>query len=98
MPPFDQEFFGGRDRLDLAAGTLFALVTRLDGEAPGFAAIAEARAAFAVDGVYTPDWTRSLADAAEVIVLPRVAGGQSGLLAIASTMSGINVSATGPVS
>jgi molybdopterin converting factor small subunit len=75
MPPFDQEFFGGRDRLDLEAPTLFALVERLGREAPGFAAIAEARAAFAIDGVYTPDWTRSLAKAAEVILLPRVAGG-----------------------
>jgi sulfur-carrier protein len=75
MPPFDQEFFGGTDRLELSAPTLFALVQALDGEAPGFAAIAEARAAFAIDGVYTPDWTRSLADAAEVILLPRVAGG-----------------------
>ena len=38
-------------------------------------AIAEARAAFAIDGVFTPDWTRSLAEASEVILLARVAGG-----------------------
>jgi sulfur-carrier protein len=75
MPPFDQEFFGGRHGLDLSAPTLFALVEKLDGEAPGFAAVAEARAAFAIDGIYAPDWTRSLAEAAEVILLPRVAGG-----------------------
>jgi sulfur-carrier protein len=75
MPPFDKEFFGGRDRLQLDAPTLMALVGRLDGVAPGFAEIAEARAAFAIDGVFTPDWTRSTADAAEVILLPRVAGG-----------------------
>lgn len=75
MPPFDQEFFGGRDRLELEAPTLVALIGKLDGEAPGFAEIADARAAFAVNGVYTPDWTGSLAEAAEVILLPRVAGG-----------------------
>ena len=75
MPPFDREFFGGRDALDLDAPTLFALVERLDAEAPGFAEIAEARAAFAVDGVFTPDWTRSLDGVAEVVVLQRVAGG-----------------------
>lgn len=76
MPPFDREFFGGRDRLELEAPTLFALVGKLDEEARGFADIAEARAAFAIDGVYASDWTRSLADAAEVILLPRVSGGK----------------------
>jgi hypothetical protein len=30
MPPFDREFFGGRDRLELDAPTLFALVGKLD--------------------------------------------------------------------
>lgn len=75
MPPFDREFFGGRDRLDLDALTLFALVGKLDAEAPGFAEIAEARAAFAIDGVVTPDWTSSTANATEVILLQRVSGG-----------------------
>lgn len=77
MPPFDREFFAGKDRLDLAAPTLFALVDKLGKVAPGFAEIAEIRAAFAIDGVYTPDWTRSTADAAEVILLPRVSGGEA---------------------
>ena len=75
MPPFDREFFGGKDRLELEAATLFALVGKLDALAPGFAEIAEARAAFAIDGVFTPDWTRSTAEAAEVVLLPRVSGG-----------------------
>lgn len=75
MPPFDREFFGGSDRLDIEAPTLFALVRKLGALAPGFEDIAEARAAFAIDGVFTPDWTRSTADAAEVILLPRVSGG-----------------------
>jgi hypothetical protein len=76
MPPFDREFFGGRDRLELEAPTLLAVVGKLDALAPGFADQAEARAAFAIDGVFTPDWTRSTAEAAEVILLPRVSGGQ----------------------
>ena len=75
MPPFDREFFGGRDRLDLTADTLFGLVGKLDELAPGFAERAHVRAAFAIDGVYTPDWSRSLTEASEVVLLPRVAGG-----------------------
>jgi molybdopterin synthase sulfur carrier subunit len=78
MAPFDREFFGGRDRLEVEASTLLALVGKLDALAPGFADLAEARVAFAVDGVFTPDWTRSTADAAEVILLPRVSGGHDG--------------------
>lgn len=75
MPPFDREFFGGEATLELAAPTLLALVDRLGELAPGFADQAEARAAFAVDGVFTPDWTRSLAGVEEVVLLQRVAGG-----------------------
>jgi molybdopterin synthase sulfur carrier subunit len=75
MPPFAREFFGGKDRLELEAGTLFGLVRKLDEVAPGFAAIAEVRAAFAIDGVFAPNWSSSIAGAKEVILLPRVAGG-----------------------
>ncbi len=75
MPPFDREFFGGSDRLELEADSLFALVGKLDAIAPGFAAAAESRAAFAVDGVFATVWSASLAGAGEVILLPRVAGG-----------------------
>lgn len=74
MSPFDKEFFGV-DRLALEAGTLFALVDALDALAPGFAAIAQPRVHFAVDGVLETDWSRSLAGASEVIILPRVGGG-----------------------
>lgn len=75
MPPFDREYFGGKDRLDLQAATLFGLVGKLDELAPGFADLADVRASFAVDGVVQPDWSTPLAQAGEVIVLPRVAGG-----------------------
>lgn len=75
MPPFDREFFGGEATLELSAPSLLALVDRLGELAAGFADQAEARAAFAVDGVFTPDWTRSLAGVTEVVLLQRVAGG-----------------------
>lgn len=74
MAPFDKEFFG-TDRLALAADNLFDLVGKLDLLAPGFAAIAQPRVHFAVDGVLETDWSRDLAQAQEVIVLPRVGGG-----------------------
>lgn len=72
--PFDREFFGA-DRLALNAVNLFDLIDRLDALAPGFAAIAQPRVHFAIDGVIETDWTRPLADAREVVVLPRVGGG-----------------------
>lgn len=74
MPPFDKEFFGA-DRLNLDALNLFDLVDRLDALAPGFAAIAQPRAHFAIDGVLESDWSTPLAGAQEVILLPRVGGG-----------------------
>ena len=74
MPPFDKEFFG-TDRLDVVPANLFDLVDRLDALAPGFAAIAQPRVHFAVDGVLETDWGRPLSDAREVILLPRVGGG-----------------------
>ena len=75
MPPFDKEFFGGRDRLEMESGNLFGLVRELDKIAPGFSDIAEIRVTFAIDGVVTGDWSNSLAEAREVILLPRVGGG-----------------------
>jgi sulfur-carrier protein len=74
MSPFDREFFDG-DRLELTAINLFDLVQRLDERAPGFADIAGIRAAFAIDGVFTADWSSPLAGVSEVILLPRVGGG-----------------------
>ena len=75
MPPFDQEFFGGKDRLELEARSLFGLLSQLESLAPGFSDLADVRAAFAVDGVVQPDWSTSLEGVQEVIVLQRVAGG-----------------------
>lgn len=75
MPPFDREFFGGRDRFELEARTLFGVLNQLEEIGPGFADLADVRAAFAVDGVVQPDWSTPLADAKEIVVLQRVAGG-----------------------
>ena len=75
MPPFDRELGGGKDRLELAAGTLFALVSALDRLSPGFADNAGLRATLAVDGVVASDWSQPIAQAREVIVMPRIAGG-----------------------
>lgn len=77
MPPFDNEFFGGRDRLDLEAGNLFGMVRELNALAPGFGDVAGVRAQFAIDGVVVPDWSTPLAGANEVILLPRVGGGEA---------------------
>ncbi|WP_333604855.1 hypothetical protein [Novosphingobium sp.] len=74
MPPFDKEFFGAA-QLALEGRNLFDLVGGLDALAPGFAAIAQPRVHFAVDGVLETDWSRDLAEVAEVIILPRVGGG-----------------------
>lgn len=75
MPPFDNEFFGGKDRLEIEASNLFGAVRELGKLGPGFAEIAEVRATLAVDGVVTADWSTPLTEASEVIVLPRVGGG-----------------------
>jgi len=75
MPPFDTEFFAGRDALDIPAGTVFALVRALDAIGPGFAAKAESRVAFAVDGLLVTDWSTPLTAQSEVLLVPRVAGG-----------------------
>jgi hypothetical protein len=75
MPPFDREFFGGTDRFELTAKTLFGVVNKLDEIGPGFADLADVRAAFAVDGVVEPDWSVSLGDAREIVVMQKVAGG-----------------------
>jgi hypothetical protein len=75
MPPFDREFFGGTDRFEITARTLFGLVNRLDEIGPGFADLADVRAAFAVDGVVQPDWSVPLEGVQEVVVMQKVAGG-----------------------
>lgn len=75
MSPLDRQFFGGKDRFDLEARTLFGLLGKLDELSPGFADLADLRVSFAVDGVVESDWSASLANAGEVVVLAKIAGG-----------------------
>ena len=75
IPPLDKELFGGKDRFELEAGNLFGIIAQLGALSPGFASIADARVGLAIDGVVTADWSASLANAQEIIVLPRVGGG-----------------------
>ena len=75
LDPFAARFFGGREEVEVAADTVFALVRALDVLAPGFAVAAEEGAAIALDGVALADWGTALATDSEVLFVPRVAGG-----------------------
>ena len=76
LTPFAGQFFAGAERIEVAAANLFGVVDALDALAPGFAEEAALRAAFAVNGTICSDWAAPLAAGAEVMVFPRVAGGQ----------------------
>ena len=73
--PFDSQFFGGETEITLPAADLFELVRRLDARAPGFADAVEERGLLAVDGRAVADWSAPLPADAEVLVIPRIAGG-----------------------
>ena len=73
--PFAAEFFAGRDSIEIEAVNMFALVRALDALGPGFADAVQERAAIAVDGVVVADWSAPLAGAAEVLIVPKIAGG-----------------------
>jgi molybdopterin converting factor small subunit len=72
---FCAEFIGDLVALDLPATSLFHLLRLLDAQYPGLGAHLEARAAVAMNGVLVSDWTQAMAPDAEVLLLPRVAGG-----------------------
>lgn len=75
IEPFPGRYFAGRDAFELDAPDLFALVRALDAIGPGFGEVAAEDAAIAVDGVMRADWSASLAEAQEVLIVPRIAGG-----------------------
>lgn len=75
LPPLDAEFFGGADRMELAAGNVFELVGLLGERSPGFAEVADVRVAVAVDDVLTADWATPLSQDSAVLLVPRVGGG-----------------------
>jgi len=73
--PFDSQFFAGAAEIAVPARDLFELVRLLDARAPGFADAVEERGLLAVDGRAVADWSAPLAADAEVLVVPRIAGG-----------------------
>lgn len=76
LPPYPAQWFAGREAIIVpAAGSIFALVRALDAEAPGFAALAERRAAVAVNGQAIADWSMRLEEGDEVLFVPKIAGG-----------------------
>lgn len=75
--PFDSRYFNGAAELDIPAANLFALVRALDQRAPGFAHAVEESGLLAVNGTAADDWSIALAADAEVLIVPRIAGGQS---------------------
>lgn len=85
LEPFAGQFFEGAAQIEIAAGNLFAVVSALDRIAPGFAEVAELRVAFAVNGVVSSDWSAALPVGAEVMMFPRVAGGQGRMIQPPST-------------
>ena len=73
---FCASFAGDVTELDMAADNLLQLIRALDTRFPGLGAFIEAEAAIAVDGILMTDWTTALGPDAQVMLVPRIAGGQ----------------------
>lgn len=71
------ELFGGQELLEVPAKTLFAAVHALEALGPGFAERAGTTLAMAVDGVLAEDWSTPLRPDSEVLIVSRVAGGET---------------------
>ena len=67
---------GGLDAVDVEAGTIRELITKLVDRFPDFSAEVDRGIAVAIDGViYRDDWTQRIPEHAEVFLMPRIAGG-----------------------
>ncbi len=75
LSPLDAEFFGGTTVMTMSAVSIFDLVRRLGDISPGFADVADVRAAFAVEGVIVSDWSAPICGDPEVLMVPRIGGG-----------------------
>lgn len=73
--PLNGEFPGGAREFELAAGTVFELVRKLDALNPGVAEFIETKVSIAVDGALISDWSTSLTRLSEVLLVPHIAGG-----------------------
>lgn len=60
---------------EVEAGNLHQLVARLDEAFPGCGAVLAGRAALAIDGAVTADWSRPVNPDSEVMIVPKIAGG-----------------------
>lgn len=77
MASLGADHFGGAEAVDVTAGNLFQLVAALDRISPGFADGAGLKMSFAVNGTVVHDWAQKLPADCEVLIVPRIAGGQS---------------------
>lgn len=75
-PTLAAELFGGRHELQVPGATLFAVIHALEAHGPGFEDRAGNSVAIAVDGVLADDWSTPVGPDSEVLVVPRVAGGE----------------------
>lgn len=73
--PLNGEFPGGAREFQVAAGSVFELVRKLDALSPGVAEFIEAKVSIAVDGELIGDWSTGLTAASEVMLVPHIAGG-----------------------
>ena len=67
---------GGVASVDVEAGTIRELITKLVERFPDLTVEVDRGIAVAIDGVvYRDDWTQRIPDNAEVFLMPRIAGG-----------------------
>ncbi len=67
----------GQETIELHAANLFGLVRELDLRFPGIGRFIETSASIAVDGEAIHEWSRQLRPDSEVILFPKIAGGEA---------------------
>ena len=61
--------------IEVEAANLHQLATRLDRAFPGAGAVLANKAALAIDGTVTANWSTALTPDSEVMVVPKISGG-----------------------
>ena len=67
----------GQEAIEVQATNLFGLVRELDARFPGIGRFIETSASIAVDGEAIHAWTRALTNESEVVLFPKIAGGEA---------------------
>lgn len=67
----------GEEAFEVQAANIFGLVRELDARFPGLGRFIETSASIAVDGEAIHAWTRGLTDDSEVVLFPKIAGGEA---------------------